>query len=224
MTDERNNAMTTAALPLETPREARFWDRIAERYAAKPVADVAAYEKKLAIIREHLTPESRVFEFGCGTGSTAIALAPHAAEIQATDVSAKMIDIARRKAGDAGVPNVRFERAGIEELAVPEASVDLALGMSILHLLEDRRAAMEAAWTMLKPGGVFVSSTVCLGDGMSWFGLIAPLGRRLGLIPRVSILTGDALIDEIEAAGFEIERRWKPDRSVALFLVARKPA
>ena len=45
---------------------ARFWDRIAARYARKPVADEAAYQKKLAVTREYLRPDMEVLEFGCG--------------------------------------------------------------------------------------------------------------------------------------------------------------
>ena len=46
---------------------AKFWDRIAERYAKKPVADEATYQKKLAISRDYFRPEMELFEFGCGT-------------------------------------------------------------------------------------------------------------------------------------------------------------
>ena len=53
-----------------------FWDRLAKRYARMPVADQAAYETKLEKTRAFLRPDSRVLEFGCGTGSTAILHAP----------------------------------------------------------------------------------------------------------------------------------------------------
>ena len=53
---------------------ARFWDRIAERYSKSPVADEAAYQKKLQVTREYFRPDMEVLEIGCGTGSTAIVL------------------------------------------------------------------------------------------------------------------------------------------------------
>ena len=62
---------------------AKFWDRIAARYSKKPVADEAAYQKKLQITRKYLRPDSRVLEFGCGTGSTAIAHAAHVKHVLA---------------------------------------------------------------------------------------------------------------------------------------------
>ena len=43
----------------------RFWDRSAERYSKRPVADEASYQKKLAITREYFRPDMQVLEFGC---------------------------------------------------------------------------------------------------------------------------------------------------------------
>ncbi|MDJ0945640.1 MAG: hypothetical protein QNJ30_19405 [Kiloniellales bacterium] len=41
----------------------RFWDRIAERYSKRPVADEAAYQRKLEVTREYFRPEMEVLEF-----------------------------------------------------------------------------------------------------------------------------------------------------------------
>ena len=71
-----------------------FWDRIARKYAQDPIADQTSYEHKLEKTRAHFTPGSRVLEYGCGTGSTAILHAPHVREIVATDLSDEMIAIA----------------------------------------------------------------------------------------------------------------------------------
>jgi arsenite methyltransferase len=56
--------------------DAKFWDGIAEKYAAKPVENLAAFERKKAITREHLHPGCTVLELGCGTGSLALSMAP----------------------------------------------------------------------------------------------------------------------------------------------------
>ena len=95
-------------------RSARFWDKMAERYSRRPIADEAAYEKKLQVTREYFRPDMQVLEFGCGTGSTAIAHAPYVERIHAIDISSKMIGIAQGKAAAAKVENVDFEQATIE--------------------------------------------------------------------------------------------------------------
>ena len=200
----------------------RFWDRIAERYARKPVADEAAYQRKLEVTRGYLRPEMEILEFGCGTGSTALVHAPQVKHILAIDISAKMIEIARGKAEAAGVENVSFEQATIDHFSAPEGRFDAVLGLSILHLLEDKAAVIAKVHRMLKPGGVFVSSTACLGDTMKWFKLVGLLGAALGLIPKVAVFRVKDLEDSLTAAGFEIDHQWQPGKGKAVFIVAKK--
>ena len=87
----------------------KFWDKIADRYLKQPIADEAAYQKKLQVIREYLPPEMEVLEIGCGTGSTAILHAPYVKPIRAIDFSENMIAIAQDKATTQNINNVTFE-------------------------------------------------------------------------------------------------------------------
>jgi ubiquinone/menaquinone biosynthesis C-methylase UbiE len=202
-------------------RSKRFWDRIAKRYERKPVGDEAAYQRKLGKTREYFRPDMEVLEIGCGTGSTAIAHAPYVAHIRATDISEKMIEIARGKAAAAGVENVTFEVLATEDLGAASESVDAVLALSLLHLLEDREAAIARIHDTLRPGGIFVSNTVCLGDSMKWFRFVGPIGRWLGVFPLVRIFTRNELESGFRSAGFHIEYTWQPDKRV-VFIIARK--
>ena len=204
-------------------QSSKFWDRIAERYAKRPVADEASYQRKLEITRGYFRPDWRVFEFGCGTGSTAIAHAPHVQHVLAIDISAKMIDIATAKAAAAGVRNVTFEQSTIEAFDAPDESYDAVLGLSILHLVEDKEAAIAKSFALLKPGGIFVSSTACLGDTMKFFKFVGPVGHFFGVIPYVKVFTRQALEDSITGAGFTIDHQWQPGKGKAVFIVAKKP-
>ena len=201
---------------------ARFWDRMAERYSKQPVADEVAYQKKLQITREYLRPDMDVLEFGCGTGSTAIAHAPYVKHIRATDVSSKMIEIARDKARAQKIENVTFERLSIDELSRSETTVDAVLALNILHLLDDKADAIAKVHQWLKLGGVFVSSTICLGDKMKFFKAIAPVGKLFGLT--LKVFSANELKSCLTDAGFEIDCEWHPDESKAAFLVAKKVA
>ena len=201
---------------------AEFWDRIAERYAKKPVADEATYQKKLALTRAYLRPEMTLFEFGCGTGSTALTHAPNVRQIDAIDISPKMIEIARRKAAAASIDNVTFSVASIEQFDAAAESYDAVLGLSILHLVKNKEEIISRVQRMLKPGGVFVTSTACIGDAMRYFRLLVPLGRFLGLMPLVKVFTTDELVKAIIDAGFSIDQQWQPGDNKALFIVAKK--
>ena len=200
----------------------RFWDRIAKRYSKTPVADEASYQKKLQITRSYLRPDMEVLEFGCGTGSTAINHSPYVGNIHAIDISSKMIEIARGKAEEGNVSNVTFEQSTIEDVSVPDQSLDAVLGLSILHLLENKEGAIEKVHRMLKPGGVFVTSTTCLGDSLKFFKLIAPVGKLFGLMPLLKVFTTGELVTSLTDAGFEIDHQWQPGKGKAVFIVAKK--
>ncbi|NET31505.1 MAG: class I SAM-dependent methyltransferase [Cyanothece sp. SIO1E1] len=200
----------------------RFWDNIAERYAKQPIADEVAYQKKLQVTREYFQPDMEVLEFGCGTGSTAIAQAPYVKHIQAIDISSKMLEIAQGKADAKNISNVTFEQSTIDEFNAPDQTFDAVLGLSILHLLANKETVIAKVHKMLKPGGIFVTSTMCLGDTMNFFRIIAPIGKFLGLIPLVKVFTTKELEASLTDAGFEIDYQWQPGQDKAMFIVAKK--
>lgn len=201
----------------------KFWDKIADKYSKQPIADEASYQKKLQVTQEYFKPDMEVLEFGCGTGSTAITHAPHVKQIRALDISSEMIKIAQGKAEAQGIENITFEQLIIEKLEVEDSTYDAVLGLSILHLLENKESAIAKVYQMLKPGGIFVTSTMCMGDTMGWFKLIAPIGKALGFFPLVRVFSAQDLIESLTDAGFEIEYRWQPSKDQAIFIVAKKP-
>ena len=198
-----------------------FWDRIAKRYSKQPVADEAAYQKKLRVTHEYFQPDMEVLEFGCGTGSTAITHSPFVKHIQAIDISSNMIEIAQGKADAQYIENVTFTRSTIDEFSVSDQSLDAVLGLSILHLLDNWEEVIAKVYKMLKPGGIFVTSTACIGDSMQYLKVIAPIGKPFGLILRV--FTRKELEDSLTGAGFEIDTLWQPPgKGKAVFIVAKK--
>ena len=201
-----------------------FWNRMADRYAAQPVAYETAYQTKLAATRRLLRPDMDLFEFGCGTGSTALIHAANVRHIRAVDFSERMIEIAQGKADKAGTKNVSFEVGSIENVDLAPESLDMVLGMSILHLLKNKEAAMARVFRALKPGGYFITSTACLGDVAPFVRYLAPLGNRLGFLPHLDVMTQSQLRTAMEAAGFAVEHEWLPNKKAAVFMIARKPA
>ena len=75
---------------------------------------------------------------------------------------------------------------------------------------------------MLKPGGIFVTSTACLGDTMAFFKFIAPIGKFLGLMPLVQVFTSKELENSLINAGFGIDYQWQPGKGKSVFIVAKK--
>ncbi len=197
-----------------------FWEKIAKHYSKQPIADEAAYQKKLQVTRGYFRPDMEVLEFGCGTGSTAIAHSPYVKHIQAIDISSKMIEIAQGKADAKNIENVTFRRSSIDEFSVSDRTLDAVLGLSILHLLENKEEVIAKVYKMLKPGGIFVTSTACVGDTMKFFKVVAPIGKLFGLI--LNVFTRKELEDSLTDTGFEIDYQWQAGKGKAVFIVAKK--
>ncbi len=200
----------------------KFWDKIADKSSKQPIADEASYQKKLKVTQEYFKPEWSVLEFGCGTGGTAIIHASYVKHIRAIDISSEMIKIAKGKAEAQNIDNVTFEQLTIEELEAEECSYDAVLGLSILHLLENKESAIAKVYKILKPGGIFVTSTTCMGDAYRWFKLIAPIGKALGFFPLVRVFTAQHLIESLTDAGFALDYQWQPSKDKAIFIVSKK--
>ena len=205
-------------------RESKYWNKRADKYAQRPVSDETTYQKKLEITRNYFGPDMEVLEIGCGTGSTAIAHAPYVRHITATDFSSRMIEIARDKARAAGIDNMTFEARSADDNDVPDASLDAVMAHNLLHLLEDREQVIADVHRMLRTGGVFVTSTACLGDMMFLFRLIVPIGRFLRVFPLVKVFSVADLKASLENAGFEIDYEWQPKKNAAAFIICRKLA
>jgi len=205
--------------------KAKVWNKMADKYSRQPIANQKAYEIKLDLTREYFTPESTVLEFGCGTGSTAILHAPYVKHIDAIDVSERMIEIARDKLEPEGIENVDFSVADMDSFQATPNSYDAALGLNILHLLDDRMAAMEQVYAALKPGGHFISSTFCLREKLL-FRLMEPLFpvmHAIGQWPRVFRFNAKRLQSDIESIGFKTVHYWQPGKGPVLFIVGQKP-
>jgi ubiquinone/menaquinone biosynthesis C-methylase UbiE len=209
-------------IPLD--HKQRFWDRIAPKYARQRVGDPAAYEAKLARVRALLHTTDRILEIGCGTGSTALRLAPDVAHITATDISRGMIDIAQSKLGPEAPANVTFQQADAVDL-IEGRPFDAICAFSLLHLIEDVPKLLSSVREQLKPGGLFISKTECLKDGSFLIRALVPALTALGFAPPVTFLSADDLDRLLRAAGFEIEQiAYLGTKRTNPFIVARRTA
>jgi 2-polyprenyl-3-methyl-5-hydroxy-6-metoxy-1,4-benzoquinol methylase len=202
----------------------KFWDKKAEGYAKSPISDEKTYQRKLSETQKYFTPDMRVLEFGCGTGATAVHHAPHVLHIDAMDISENMLESGRRRASESNVENITFTRGTLTGFNADTASLDAVLGLNVIHLLPDRQSVLTEVARILKPGGVFVSSTGCLGSSyLRFIKLLVPLGKLLGLMPDIFILTESELAREVTDAGFTIENQWHHGmKDIDVFMIARK--
>ncbi|GLQ34315.1 hypothetical protein GCM10007939_05980 [Amylibacter marinus] len=207
-------------------KNATFWNKAAARYSKSPVKDMEAYAYTLERTKEYLNTDMAGYEFGCGTGSTAIELAPHLGHLTATDFSTNMIEIAQEKARTAEIETLDFRVETLVDIANVHPRYDVVMGFNILHLFHDIEHNLAIAHGLLNSGGLLITKTPCL-KGSLILALLRPiltLGRWIGKIPYVDFLTTTELEKMVIDQGFEIiETGDYPKSPPSHFIVARKP-
>jgi SAM-dependent methyltransferase len=100
-------------------------------------------------------PDDRVLDIGCGSGTTTLMAAPTAAAAVGVDISEPMLDLARRRASDAGTSNARFVLgdAQIDDLG---GAFDVAISRFGVMFFDDPAAAFGNIASALAPGGRLV--------------------------------------------------------------------
>lgn len=185
-------------------KTAEFWDKIAPSYAKQPIKDEARYEATLERVRGYLQPDHQVLELGCGTGSTALLLAPSVARYHASDLSSGMIAIAQEKLEKTAVEGLSFSAATVEQVRAPDDGFDVVLAFNFVHLVDDVPSTLEAVHERLKPGGLLISKTPCLSGIFRGFWPAVKVMQLLGKAPMVQFFSSVALDTWVKQAGFEI--------------------
>jgi 2-polyprenyl-3-methyl-5-hydroxy-6-metoxy-1,4-benzoquinol methylase len=204
--------------------EPPFWDRLARKYAKSKIADIPGYERTLERVRHYLKKSDEVYEFGGGTGTTALRLAPHVARYLATDFSSEMIAVAQEKAQAEPRETLTFA-VGAPDASSPPGGFDVVLGFNVLHLVAARTAMLSAVHAMLKPDGLFISKTPCMKDMNPLIRLAAPAMQAFGMAPYIGWFTAGELEQEIREAGFNLVEQahhGSGRKDSRIFLVAQK--
>jgi SAM-dependent methyltransferase len=104
------------------------------------------------------------------------------------DMTDEMLELARANAHEAGIDNIEFVKGYIEELPLPDGSVDVIISNCVINLSADKQRVIAEAARVLRPGGRFAVSDVIADEDMveetrrdmaAWTGCIAgALTRR----------------------------------------------
>ena len=188
---------------MNSPR--KFWNHRALNYDEMigPMYE-DAYRKTSANSLKYLCAQDNVLEFACGTGIVTVDVAPHVAHIRAIDISDEMVARAQKKVADAGLRNVHVTQSDLFALGLEAGSFDAVMAFNVLLYVDNFQEVMERIHTLLKPGGVFLSATDCLGWNFSKPAFLKFWRSRTGKMPYVGFFTRRGLAKKIAAGGFEI--------------------
>jgi arsenite methyltransferase len=116
------------------------------------------------------------------------------------DMTDEMLDLARRNAAAIGAAKVEFLKGHIEEIPLPDNTVDVIISNCVINLSADKRQVLKEAFRVLKPGGRFAVSDVVVNGEV-------PAEMRRSMELWVGCVAGALEVEEFEGllrdAGFE---------------------
>jgi arsenite methyltransferase len=168
-----------------------------------------------------------VLDLGSGAGTDVLISARRVAptgKAIGLDMTDEMLELARANAAASGVANIEFVKGYIEDIPLPDGSIDVVISNCVINLSADKRKVLAEVARVLKPGGRFAVSDVIAdpdmdeatrADMQEWTGCIA------------GALTQDEFEDALAAAGLtdiEVNETHRVHEHASSAIVrARKP-
>lgn len=103
-----------------------------------------------------LTPAIDIADLGAGEGMLSQLLAHRARQVWCIDNSPRMVEVGTELAKKNGLANLTYKLGDVEDVPLPESSVDLAILSQALHHAQRPQAAVEEAFRILRPGGQLI--------------------------------------------------------------------
>ena len=211
---------------MEEHREEHYWSRFATSYdrdgeyvTGKPI--LQAIEEKL--LKERSL--GNAIEFGCGTGYFTKAIARNARHVVTTDLSYKMLEVARTHLRE--LKNITVQKADCADTSFSAESFDSAFLVNLIHVVDDRSQCLQESHRILRNGGSLI--VVDLTTYRMSFSKRMKLGLRYlrtwGLPPRrgQNDMSPDELVFLVQSAGFRVEDvQLLKDGANALYLKGEK--
>jgi len=206
----------------------KFWDQSASNYDNTEEKFEFIHSRSRENTKRYLKDTDIVLDYGCGTGTTACEISGLVKSVRAIDISTGMIETAKGKAATGGVVNVDFEQADIFDEEFENGSFDVVLAFNMLHTVPDPASVVQRTVELLKPSGLFISVTPCLGGKKSALVslqiLLVRALLKVGVIPvpirQLKSADLDDLMDDERLQVIETEEIFKGASSY--FMVAKK--
>jgi 2-polyprenyl-3-methyl-5-hydroxy-6-metoxy-1,4-benzoquinol methylase len=197
----------------------KFYDLVVDDYKPAPVT-----LRTLEEVKKYLMRGDRVLDFGCADGTISLEIAGNVKEVCGIDISPGMIGAAKRKAAERKTGNACFLPVTIFDDRLKMESFDVILAFNILHAFRDCREEIQRINELLKPGGLFITFTPCMGEKKTLLGTLISLLVKTGVFPCIRFFKISELEDLIAGESFQTveTENFSADNQPLLFIVARK--
>lgn len=146
-------------------RSREFWDNLSSKYDSQVEAIYGkAYSDTISLTKKYLKNTDVVLDYGCGTGITTIELAKNVERVYAIDTSQNMINIAKGKSTRKDISNIEYFNADIYDMRLNAGYFDAVMAFNVLYFIRDIEDTLKRINYLLKPEGLFISVTDCLGE------------------------------------------------------------
>lgn len=200
----------------------RFWDKVSKKSAKGTSKLEEINDIVVEKIVRHLRVSDVVLDYGCGSGVITNDIALNVNKVDAIDISSGMIEVAKSNTDMRKIDNVTFTQTDIFNLEISENLYDVILAINVLPYVDDQQMVFERVYDLLKPGGLFISATGCLGERMSLLSLLVPVVSKIGLMPKFKLFSTEQLKHAIASCSFEIVESENLSRLPDCFIVAKK--
>jgi len=212
-------------------------------------AQVQAYDLRMQKLRDikketettidllDINKNHTILEFGTGTGSFAIEVAKHCAQVHAVDISPQMLELAKQKAKEANAENIEFHKSGFLTYTHKGGVLDAVVSQLALHHLPDfwKLIAIKRIYKMLKDGGKFYLRDTVYSfnvEDYSFFfnnlirGVKSVAGEELAEDLKIAIRDEYSTLDWVmegllERAGFSIDKAEYSEGFMAVYVCTK---
>jgi tellurite methyltransferase len=137
------------------------------------------------LLRGRIAPGMRIFDAGCGSGRNLVYLLREGYQVFGVDSDPQAVESVRRLAASLApaLPAGNFRVESIEEMSFPSGFADVVIASAVFHFARDDerfQAMVRGAWSVLKPGGLFVCR---LASSIGMERLIRRVAGRRCLLP-----------------------------------------
>lgn len=209
--------------PEQLNKSERFWDSVSKRFRdSNRMMNSPALRTVRQNAGKYFTSTDKILDIGCGPGDITLEMARKTQEVYATDISEGMIGVAKQKAIIENISNIHFIQTDLFDMEFQSGSFDVITAFNMLQYVNVKQKLYDKIYELLKPQGLFISSTVCFRERRSALRFTMAGLTALKIVPEILFYKKSELESKIQESGFTINYASDISKLPERFIIAIK--